>query len=85
MSRRALIILDVVLAVLFVIAGVTNLLIGGRPNSIAGICALAIGAACAVTAGLFVAAGGWSRGRVPSSGTDRRAYARQTERTPEHQ
>ena len=83
MSRRELIVLDVVLALVFVIAGLTNLVIGGRPSFIAGICALTIGAACAVTAGLFIAAGGWSTGRVPLHGTDRRAHAPQREKTPE--
>jgi len=82
-SRRALIVLDVLLAGVFVVVGVTNLVIGGRASFIAGVCALAIGATCAVTAGLFVAAGGWSKERRPASGTNGRVYARQTERTPE--
>ena len=84
MSRRALIVLDVVLAVLFVVTGLINLVIGGRASTIAGLCALAIAAACAVTAGLFVAAGGWTRDRAPSSDPNGRRYAR-AERTPERQ
>jgi hypothetical protein len=85
MSRRALIVVDVVLAALFAVAGLTNLLIGGRANVIAGLCSLAVAAASAVTAGLFIASGGWSRERPALPDADRRAYLRHVKRTPERQ
>jgi hypothetical protein len=85
MSRRGLIVLDVVLAVLFVVAGVTNLVIGGRASTIAGLCSLAVAASCAVTAGLFIAAGGWSTERPALPEIKRRPYMQKTERAPERQ
>jgi membrane protein implicated in regulation of membrane protease activity len=85
MRRRALIVVDVVLAALFAVAGLTNLVIGGGASIIAGLCSLAVAAACAVTAVLFIAAGGWSRERPSLPDTNRRAYVRQTEGMPERQ
>jgi hypothetical protein len=63
-SRRALIVTDVALGCMFVVAGVTNLVLREPVGIVAGISAMAIGAACAVTACLFIAAGGWTEGRA---------------------
>jgi hypothetical protein len=63
-SRRALIVTDTALACIFVVAGVTDLVLREPGGVVAGISAMAIGAACAVTACLFIAAGGWSEGRA---------------------
>jgi hypothetical protein len=71
-SRRALIVTDVALACLFVAAGVTDLVLRGPVNIAADISALVIGAASAVTACLFVAAGGWSRDRVSARAAHRK-------------
>jgi membrane protein implicated in regulation of membrane protease activity len=84
-NRRALIVADVAFACLFVVGGVTILVLQVPASVVAGISALAIGSACAITTVLFIAAGGWSRERARLPDTNRRAYAPRGERTPEQQ
>jgi hypothetical protein len=84
-SRRALIVTDVALACLFVAAGVTDLVLRAPVSIAAGISALAIGAACAVTACLFVAAGGWSRDRVSARAARRKLKRQRQAAQPESQ
>ena len=59
-GRRALIVIDTVLACLFLLAGIANFVLVDRMGIVGGISALAVGACAAVTACLFVVAGGWS-------------------------
>jgi hypothetical protein len=83
-NRRALVVADVAFACLFVVGGVTILVLQVPASVVAGISALAIGSACAITSVLFIAAGGWSRERAPRD-PDRPARVQQPRRTRERQ
>jgi hypothetical protein len=55
-----LIVIDALLAFLFLLAGIANFAVVEPVSIVAGISALAVGACAAVTACLFVAFGGWN-------------------------
>ena len=59
-GRRALIVIDAVLACLFLLVGIVNFVVVDPVSTVGGISALAVGACAAVTACLFVVFGGWS-------------------------
>jgi hypothetical protein len=69
-NRRTIIVAAWVLAGLFGLAGVANLALGEPAGIVAGVSALAFGVAAAVTASLFIAAGGWTRDEAPGLDSD---------------
>jgi hypothetical protein len=69
-NRRILIVAAWILAGLFGLAGVANFALGEPAGIVAGISALAFGAAAAVTASLFIAVGGWRRDEAPKPNSD---------------
>jgi len=69
-NRRIIIFAAWVLAGLFGLAGVANFALGEPAGIAAGICALVFGATAAVTASLFIAAGGWRRDEAPGLDSD---------------
>jgi hypothetical protein len=69
-NRRAIIVAAWVLAGLFGLAGVANFALGEPAGIVAGLSALAFGATAAVTASLFIAAGGWRHDEAPGLDSD---------------
>ena len=62
-NRRALIVTDAVLAGLFWVVGVVNLLLGQPAGVLGAISALIVGTAAAITACIFIVSGGWQNER----------------------
>jgi TM2 domain-containing membrane protein YozV len=71
-NRRTIIVAAWILAGLFGVAGVANFALGEPAGIVAGISALAFGATAAVTASLFIAAGGWRRDEESKPDSDQR-------------
>jgi len=67
-GRRVLILMDTVLAGLFILAGIANFVLIDPVSVVGGVSALVLGACAAVTACLFVVSGGWS----PTETSERR-------------
>jgi hypothetical protein len=82
-SRRTLIVADWIFAGLFVLAGVANFVLGQPVSIVAGISALALGATAAVTAWLFIAAGGWTRDEASKPDSNPRVRVPQRAREPQ--
>jgi TM2 domain-containing membrane protein YozV len=82
-NRRAIIVAAWVLAALFGLAGVANFALGEPAGIVAGVSALAFGATAAVTASLFIAAGGWSRDEAPGLDSDQRVRVQRPQRARE--
>ena len=79
-NRRTIIVAAWVLAGLFGLTGIVNFALGEPAGIVAGICALAFGATAAVTASLFIAAGGWRRDKAASLDSDERVRVPQRAR-----
>jgi len=79
-NRRIIIFAAWVLAGFFGLAGVANFALGEPAGIAAGICALVFGATAAVTASLFIAAGGWRRDEAPGLDSDQRVRVPQRAR-----
>jgi TM2 domain-containing membrane protein YozV len=82
-NRRTIIVAAWILAGLFGLAGVANFALGEPAGIVAGVSALAFGATAAVTAALFIAAGGWTRDEAP--GLDSEPRVRVPQRARERQ
>ena len=79
-NRRTIIVAAWVLAGLFGLAGIADFALGEPVSILAGICALAFGAIAAVTASLFIAAGGWRRDEAARLDSDQRVRVPQRAR-----
>ena len=69
-SRRILIVAGWILAGLFGLAGVANFALGQAVSIVAGISTLILSGTAAVTAWLFIAAGGWTSDEAPKPDSD---------------
>jgi hypothetical protein len=69
-KRRGLIVADWILAGLFGLAGGANFALDQSGNVVVGLDELILAATGAVTAWLFIAAGGWTRDEAPKPDSD---------------
>jgi hypothetical protein len=69
-NRRTIIVAAWILAGVFGLVGVANFALGEPAGIVAGISAFAFGAAAAITASLFIAAGGWRRDEAAGLDSD---------------